>query len=72
MSFQIHKGKFEMQASILDDFASLSRENLKVYPLIADRLHLPEEFIDIINYAAPIHDIGNIGIPDTIFLKPEN
>ncbi len=27
-------------------------------------------FIDIISHAAPLHDIGKVGIPDTILLKP--
>lgn len=37
---------------------------------IAEKLNLPEEFIDTIHYAAPMHDIGKIGIPDKILLKP--
>jgi putative two-component system response regulator len=38
--------------------------------LIAKKLLLPEDFIDTIYYAAPMHDIGKIGIPDKILLKP--
>ncbi|WP_159883246.1 HD-GYP domain-containing protein [Paenibacillus puerhi] len=38
--------------------------------LIASRLGLPEEHVDMIRMAAPLHDIGKIGIPDDILLKP--
>ena len=38
--------------------------------LIADQLGLSEELCDLIAQAAPMHDIGKIGIPDAILLKP--
>ncbi|HFD81091.1 MAG TPA: HD domain-containing protein [Gammaproteobacteria bacterium] len=38
--------------------------------LIAERLGLPEEECETIELAAPMHDIGKIGIPDEILLKP--
>jgi len=38
--------------------------------LIADQLGLPEEQVRIIHLAAPLHDVGKIGIPDQILLKP--
>ncbi len=31
---------------------------------------IPEEACDILRHAAPLHDVGKIGIPDTILLKP--
>lgn len=37
---------------------------------IAERLGLPEQQIELIRLAAPLHDIGKIGIPDDILLKP--
>jgi len=38
--------------------------------LIAEKLDLsPQEFQDIL-YAAPMHDVGKIGIPDNILMKP--
>jgi len=37
---------------------------------MAEKLNLSEDFIDTIYYAAPMHDIGKIGIPDIILLKP--
>ena len=36
---------------------------------VARRLDWPEEDIDIIRHAAPMHDIGKVGIPSEILLK---
>ena len=38
--------------------------------LIAEQLGLPESECDTIEMAAPLHDIGKIGIPDEILRKP--
>jgi len=38
--------------------------------LIAERIGLPADLIINLKYAAPMHDIGKIGIPDRILLKP--
>jgi putative two-component system response regulator len=38
--------------------------------LIASGLGLSEERVEMIRLAAPLHDIGKIGIPDDILLKP--
>lgn len=38
--------------------------------LIAEKIGLSQEFIDTIHYSAPMHDLGKIGIPDKILLKP--
>lgn len=37
---------------------------------IAKRIGLPEKRVELIRMAAPLHDIGKIGIPDRILLKP--
>ncbi len=37
---------------------------------IASKLGLPQSQIDLIQMAAPLHDIGKIGMPDHILLKP--
>jgi putative two-component system response regulator len=37
---------------------------------IAETMGMDEEFVDTIFYASPMHDIGKIGIPDSILLKP--
>jgi putative two-component system response regulator len=39
--------------------------------LVAEKIGLPAELISNIRYAAPMHDIGKIGIPDRILLKSE-
>jgi len=38
--------------------------------LIAERLALSRQEVNMIRTAAPLHDIGKIGIPDDILLKP--
>lgn len=37
--------------------------------LLAFRLGLPEREVELIRRAAPLHDIGKVGIPDAILLK---
>ncbi|MGV3617888.1 MAG: response regulator [Fimbriimonas sp.] len=37
---------------------------------IAEAMGLPSEFVELIRQAAPLHDVGKIGISDTILLKP--
>lgn len=38
--------------------------------LIATRLNLPPKRIELLRLAAPMHDVGKIGIPDAILTKP--
>lgn len=38
--------------------------------MIADRMEMPSDFIEKITLASAMHDIGKIGIPDEILLKP--
>lgn len=37
---------------------------------IAEALGMPAEFVETITFASPMHDLGKIGIPDSILLKP--
>jgi putative two-component system response regulator len=37
---------------------------------LAEALSLPKDYIDLLLEAAPLHDVGKIGIPDSILLKP--
>lgn len=37
---------------------------------VARKLGLPEDKVESILYASPMHDVGKIGIPDRILLKP--
>src|SRR3954449_7852352 len=39
--------------------------------LIADALGLDSDEVETVELAAPLHDIGKIGIPDGILLKPD-
>src|SRR4051794_41260487 len=38
--------------------------------VLATELGLPADDIELIRHAAPLHDIGKIGIADSILLKP--
>lgn len=37
---------------------------------LAEALGLPSEFIELLTFASPMHDLGKIGISDNILLKP--
>jgi putative two-component system response regulator len=37
---------------------------------IAEAMDMPPDFIETITFASALHDIGKIGIPDSILLKP--
>jgi putative two-component system response regulator len=36
---------------------------------IAEALNMPSDFVETITFASPMHDLGKIGIPDSILLK---
>lgn len=38
--------------------------------MLARAIDLPKEHVELIRRAAPLHDVGKIGIPDGILLKP--
>lgn len=38
--------------------------------LIAEAMNMSKEFVKLIFLASPLHDIGKIGIPDSVLLKP--
>jgi putative two-component system response regulator len=37
---------------------------------IAEALNMPSDFLETVTFASAMHDIGKIGIPDNILLKP--
>jgi putative two-component system response regulator len=53
-----------------DDTREHTRRVGQTSALIAQALGLPEYEIELIRIAAPLHDVGKIGIPDSILLKP--
>lgn len=42
--------------------------HLRTHPRF--RAELPDDYIDLLFKSAPLHDIGKVGIPDSILLKP--
>lgn len=38
--------------------------------IIAEAMGMPDDYCDLILQSAPMHDIGKIGIPDNVLLKP--
>jgi putative two-component system response regulator len=38
--------------------------------LMVESMNISEEWADLVFHAAPMHDIGKIGIPDAVLLKP--
>ena len=38
--------------------------------LLAERLGLTDELVERLGHAAPLHDVGKLGVPDAILLKP--
>ncbi len=53
-----------------EDTASHIRRISLYSKLIAEELKMPEDFTENITYSSPMHDVGKIGIPDGILLKP--
>jgi len=53
-----------------EDTASHIRRISLYSRLMAEELGMPQDFVENITYASPMHDVGKIGIPDGILLKP--
>jgi len=53
-----------------DDTGQHTRRVGEMAARLAHALDLPAEQVEIIRQAAPLHDVGKIGISDTILLKP--
>jgi len=53
-----------------EDTGNHIRRMSRYSALIAEKLGLPAKEIQNILYAAPMHDVGKIGIPDSILIKP--
>ena len=48
----------------------MSRYSRLIALELADKYHLDDEYIEYVFMFSPLHDIGKIGIPDNILLKP--
>ena len=58
-------------AEYRDDYTGTHISRIGLYSgKIAEALNMPMEFVEAITFASPMHDIGKIGIPDHILLKP--
>ncbi len=46
------------------------RRMSEICALLAEQLGLPAQEVDLVRWASPLHDVGKIGIPDAVLLKP--
>ncbi|MBF0476641.1 MAG: two-component system response regulator [Deltaproteobacteria bacterium] len=53
-----------------EDTGSHIRRMANYSAAVARKMGLPDRTVEAILYAAPMHDVGKIGIPDGILLKP--
>jgi putative two-component system response regulator len=53
-----------------DDTGHHTQRVGEVAAVLAAHIGLPAEQVELIRRAAPLHDVGKIGIPDSILLKP--
>jgi putative two-component system response regulator len=53
-----------------DDTGNHTRRVGSMAALIAKTVGLPEEEVDVLRRAAALHDVGKIGVPDSILLAP--
>jgi putative two-component system response regulator len=53
-----------------DDTGHHTQRVGQIAALLASELGLSSAHVELIRYAAPLHDVGKIGIPDSILLKP--
>lgn len=59
-----------MAAEYRDDVTGRHAERVGVLSaLLAERIGLSHEVVKLVRYAAPLHDVGKIGIPDAILMK---
>lgn len=63
--------RLTLAAEFKDEDTSSHLKRISHYcKFMAKSIGQPDEFADTIFYASPMHDIGKIGIPDHILLKP--
>lgn len=63
--------RLSVAAEYKDEDTGLHIKRMSLYSAaVARQMGLDEESVKTILYAAPMHDVGKIGIPDKILLKP--
>lgn len=63
--------RLSVAAEYKDEDTAAHLERMSRYSeTIARRLGLPEDTVEDIRLASPMHDVGKIGIPDAILMKP--
>lgn len=63
--------RFNKVAEARDEATGKHTKRIALYcKLIAQAMRLSNDFANDLFFAAPLHDIGKIGIPDNILLKP--
>lgn len=63
--------KLSKAAEYLDDSTAAHLQRISRYvAAIARELKLDDRTVESILYASPMHDVGKIGIPDSILMKP--
>jgi putative two-component system response regulator len=63
--------RLAMAAEYRDDDTQMHTKRVgRTAALLAKQLGLSAETVDHLRYAAPLHDVGKIGIPDAVWLKP--
>ncbi len=59
-------------AEFRDDDTAIHIQRMALYSaLIAERMGLDKKEVDLILTSSPMHDVGKIGVPDSILLKPD-
>lgn len=63
--------RLTMAAEFKDEDTANHIKRISFYSrLLAGELKMPDSFVEIIFYSSPMHDVGKIGIPDAVLLKP--
>jgi putative two-component system response regulator len=63
--------RLTLAAEYKDEDTSTHIKRISLYSrILSEKLGQAEDFIETMFYASPMHDIGKIGIPDHILLKP--